>query len=202
MFFSTSFVLKAALAVLLCSGHANAAPLNHSALIYSPVSIPSRSVVATGVHSMTNRTVAPVHPQHNETNPHRLGKRGIIGDLEAHWQFVLEESVCGDFGQVCFSPQANLWVDYYANGASSPTCSSFWDITVESTSNQLNGKQFFSPNCDFTVIFDANVSGGTVETFGAGYGVNCGWVSSWDHTSYAGGLWLTDDYYFHCTWGN
>jgi hypothetical protein len=48
-------------------------------------------------------------------------KRGTTGDLEAHWQFVLEETVCGDFGQVCFSPQANLWVDYYANGASSPS---------------------------------------------------------------------------------
>ena len=81
---------------------------------------------------MTNRTAAPVDRNHT-TSP-GLTKRGLIGDIEAHWQFVLEESVCGDFGAVCFSPQGNLWVDYYAYGATSP---SKWEPRVSVFGSQM-----------------------------------------------------------------
>jgi hypothetical protein len=122
MFFSTSSVLNAALAVLLCFEDAMAAPMNNTALVCSPVNTPSPGAIANGIHTSTSRTAAPIKPlYHNDTAANGLAKRGTTGDLEAHWQFVLEETVCGDFGEVCFSPQANLWVDYYSNGASSPS---------------------------------------------------------------------------------
>ena len=115
-------MLNAALAAFLCSEYAMAAPMNQTALVYSPASLPSRGAIANGIHSSTNRTVAPINYLHHiETAANGLARRGSTGDLEAHWQFVLEETACGDFGEVCFSPQANLWVDYYANGASSPS---------------------------------------------------------------------------------
>jgi hypothetical protein len=120
MFLSTSSIFNAALAVLLCFEDAMAAPMNSTGLAYSPINIASPGTMSSTIHSSTNRTVAPIDlAYHNETVADGLTKRGTTGDLEAHWQFVLEETVCGDFGQVCFSPQANLWVDYYANGASS-----------------------------------------------------------------------------------
>jgi hypothetical protein len=118
-------MLNAGLVILLCFEDAMAAPINSTSLFYSPINIASRGTISNGIHSSTNRTVAPISPAThnvvNETVANGLTKRGTTGDLEAHWQFVLEETVCGDFGQVCFSPQANLWVDYYANGASSPS---------------------------------------------------------------------------------
>ena len=40
-----------------------------------------------------------------------LEKR-TTGDIEVHWQFADQEQVCGDFGAVCFTPWAYMWVDW------------------------------------------------------------------------------------------
>lgn len=121
MFLSTFSMLNAALAILLCFEDAAATPTNNTVL-YSPIKVASRGAMSNGIHTSANRTAMPINlPHHNGPATNSFAKRGATGDLEAHWQFVLEETVCGDYGEVCFSPQASLWVDYYADGASSPS---------------------------------------------------------------------------------
>jgi hypothetical protein len=80
-------------------------------------------------------------------------------------------------------------------------CTDAIDITVDSLNNQINGRAYYSSNCDIYSIFDGpNPNEGAVQTYGAGHGVNCGWVTSPDHTSSPGILGYAEDFYFHCSW--
>ncbi|MCJ1399741.1 hypothetical protein MMC11_002943 [Xylographa trunciseda] len=159
--FFTSTLLKASLVALLSAGYVKATPIP-AAPGYSSQNGPTPGVSVSGFSytglNMQNGTDLHHRGNSNETAPASLVKR-TTGDIEAHWQFSDLETVCGDFGAVCFSPSAHLWVNWYANGNSNPTCSDYWDITIESSSNQLSGKPFYSQNCDIYVIFDGNGNG-------------------------------------------
>lgn len=75
------------------------------------------------------------------------------------------------------------------------------DITVDSLRNEINGKMYYSQNCDIYAIFDGpNPNEGAVQTYTSGHGVDCGWVTSPDHTSNPGLLSLAEDFYHHCYW--
>ena len=85
-------------------------------------------------------------------------------------------------------------------------CTQEIDITKDWMDGSINGKQYYSSNCDIYAIFDGVPSTDIsqdetpVATYTAGRGQNCGWVASPGHTH----IFPLPQYveYFHtCTWG-
>jgi hypothetical protein len=126
MFLSAIKLANLAVVALAMAQSATSNPLTSPYSTTSPITA-GVSVQPERLHNSTVQNHAAVlagsHKARASSGGNGLEKRET-GDIEAHWQFVQEETVCGDYGTVCFSPWAYLWVDWYANGATSPSMSS------------------------------------------------------------------------------
>ena len=124
MFSSIFKLVNLAVVAIALAQTARCSPLTSSYSTASPVTT-GVHVLPERLHNSTVQNHAAVLAGPTKGGQSSIDKRQTTGDIEAHWQFVQEEQVCGDYGEVCFNPWAYLWVDWYANGATSPSMSPF-----------------------------------------------------------------------------